>query len=125
MAEKNTAMSFITEFLRKSPEAPYAEIHKAAEAEGFKIYPIMFGRAKSLLGLIPEGGGRTRRAKKAAESEGGRRLKQGKSQRHSDVALNELSGFVDKFRDLEEERNRYRAALLNVEKILRSTLKSS
>ena len=124
MAEKNTAMAFITDFLRENPQAEYKDIAKAADEQGFKIYPIMYGRAKSLLGLIPEGGGRTRRAKRAAEEQAqGRKLKQGRGARHSEMALNELSGFVEKFRDLEEERNRYRAALINVEKILRNALR--
>jgi len=121
MAEHSPAMNFITEYLKKDPNASYGEISKAAEEAGHKIYPIMYGRAKSLLGLIPEGGGRTRR-RKAARATQARRLRQGRGGKLSDTAVTELSGFVDKFRDMEEERNRYRAALLTVEKILRDAL---
>ncbi len=121
MAEQSPAMNFITSFLKRSPEASYGEISKSAEEAGHKIYPIMYGRAKSLLGLIPEGGSRARR-RKAAGAGQARRLRQGRGGRLSDTAVSELSGFVDKFRDMEDERNRYRAALLSVEKILRGAL---
>ncbi len=120
MAEQSPAMNFITDFLKRSPEAAYGEINRGAEAAGHKIYPIMYGRAKSLLGLIPEGSSRSRR-RKARESQA-RRLRQGRSGRLSDTAVSELSGFVEKFRDMEDERNRYRAALISVEKLLRDAL---
>lgn len=124
MAEEQTPMAFITEYLKRKPAASYGEISKEAEAAGHKIYPIMYGRAKSLLGLIPAGGGsrsRRRRSKKA-EAGSSRKLRQGRSPKLSETAVTELSGWVERFRDMEEERNRYRAALLSVEKILKEAL---
>lgn len=125
MSEPSTPMDFITSYLKKQPEAAYADVNKAAQAANFKIYPIMYGRAKSLLGLLPEGGSRARRARRKAsggEESRSRTLRQGRGPRVTDQAVNQISGFVERYRELEEERNRYRAALISVEKILRQTL---
>jgi hypothetical protein len=62
-------MQFIVDHLKRSPNAAYAEIASAAKAKGHKIFPIMFGRAKKLLGLVG-GGGRTERAKPAGRKPG-------------------------------------------------------
>lgn len=128
MAEKSSnspAMAFILEYLKEHGDSPYAAVRAAAEADGHNIYPIMYGRAKTLLGMITEDSSRRRRRKKAAE-DGPARLRQGASQpAAADSSVNELSSFLDRYRELEEERNRYRAALLSVEKLLREAIEES
>ena len=60
---------FIVEQLKKNPNAAYAEIAAAAQKKGMKAFPIMFGRAKAMLGLVPSapgGAGKATRKKAAA-----------------------------------------------------------
>lgn len=58
------AMAFIVSTLKRNKDVAYADVQKRAEAAGHTIYPINFGRAKALLGLVKvaprkKGGGRT------------------------------------------------------------------
>lgn len=63
---KSESFDFIVELLEQNPEISYAEVAEAASAKGFKIYPIVYGRAKAKLGLVPtapRGTGAAARAK--------------------------------------------------------------
>lgn len=125
MAEKSSnspAMAFILEFLKEHGDTPYAQVRAAAEKDGHNIYPIMYGRAKTLLGLITEDSKRRRRRRKSDDRPA--KLRQGGPD-STDASANELSSFLERYRELEEERNRYRAALLGVEKLLRETLEAT
>ena len=51
-AKKSEALEFTRQFLREKPEASFAEIRDAAAARDIKLYPIVFGRAKALEGLV-------------------------------------------------------------------------
>jgi len=128
MAEKTSnspAMAFILEYLKEHGDCPYAQVRAAAEADGHNIYPIMYGRAKTLLGMITEDSSRRRRRKKVSE-DGPAKLRQGATEPvAADSSVTELSSFLDRYRELEEERNRYRAALLSVEKLLREAIEES
>lgn len=59
---------FIVARLTRNKKAEYADIREAAEKKGLTVYPIMYGRAKASLGLVPSGrrksGGRGRAAKR-------------------------------------------------------------
>jgi len=127
MPEKSStspAMAFILAYLQKHGDVPYAEVREAAESDGHGIYPIMYGRAKTLLGMITDENRRRRRKKSAAKSSGGpAKLRQGAPAATSTAT--ELSSFLERFREMEEERNRYRAALLSVETLLREALQNA
>ncbi len=59
------AFEFLVEQLRAQPTVSYGELRREAEARGLKLAPIMYGRAKALLGLVPvrpRGQGRARKA---------------------------------------------------------------
>ena len=45
------AFEFLVEQLRREPTISYGELKTTADARGLKIAPIMYGRAKALLGL--------------------------------------------------------------------------
>lgn len=49
---KSPAMEFAVAALRENPESSFRDLRAKAEASGFELYPIVFGRAKALLGLV-------------------------------------------------------------------------
>ena len=55
MVRKTTspAMDFIIAQLKKEPTVEYRTVKDRADERGMTIYPIMYGRAKALLGLVP------------------------------------------------------------------------
>lgn len=129
MSDKQSAspaMAFILAYLKEHGDVEYAQVKEAAEADGHNIYPIMYGRAKTLLNMITDESKRRRRRPAAPKGESAqsrsRRLRQGASGSASEATANELSSFLERFREMEGERNRYRAALLSVEKLLRQAL---
>ena len=64
------AFEFLVNALRHKPTSSYSELKIKADVRGLKIAPIMYGRAKALLGLVPvrpRGQGKNR--KKASVSE--------------------------------------------------------
>ncbi len=68
-AKKLTAMDFILAQLKKNKGVAYADVKAAAQKKGLVVWPIMYGRAKALLGLVPSaprGKGKTKSLKKAS-----------------------------------------------------------
>jgi hypothetical protein len=70
MAEKKTqaGYEFFIEALKANKAASYAELREKAEGKGFKVFPIMYGRAKAALGLVKSGAGKAKAAKVAKAS---------------------------------------------------------
>jgi len=68
---QSQAMAFLVSALKKNKKAAYGDIKAAADKKKLKLYPIMFGRAQALLGIVKSakrGTGKTARttaAKKA------------------------------------------------------------
>ncbi len=60
------AFDFLVQELRREPTLIYGVLRERCEAKGWKIAPIMYGRAKAVLGLVPVKPRGT--AKKAAEA---------------------------------------------------------
>jgi hypothetical protein len=136
MSEKSSnspAMAFILDYLKEKGDTPYRDVRSAAEAAGHAIFPIMYGRAKTLLGMITEPATPRRRRPRAPDADAGAddaplirgRLRQGSRGNIADSTAEELSGFLTRYREIEEERNRYRAALIAVEKMLRRTIQET
>lgn len=59
---------FLVNELRREPALAYAELRDRAAAKGFTIAPIMYGRAKAVLGLVPVRPRGTKAAEKAARA---------------------------------------------------------
>ena len=71
MASKKTSpMDFIVAALKKNKKASYADIKAAANKKGLTVWPIMYGRAKLLLGMVKPG--KKKSAKKSAKRGPGR-----------------------------------------------------
>lgn len=47
------AFDYLVQLLRNEPHAIYANLRDRCAEKGFKIAPIMYGRAKAVLGLVP------------------------------------------------------------------------
>lgn len=121
----SAAFDFLVGELRREPQISYGELRLRAEANGFPIAPIMYGRAKAVLGLVPV---RPRGSKKAAAEATAqaastptlpRMLKQVES-----VAADRFSKKLEEVRNLDQlvaavkeldaERRRLRTLLENV-----------
>src|SRR5262245_12698223 len=78
MATKKStaAMDLIVESLKKNRSASYADIKAAADVKKIKgVYPIMFGRAQAMLGIVKaakRGQGKAAKAKAQAKGPGSR-----------------------------------------------------
>jgi len=136
--KKNPAMDFIVDTLKSNRNAKYSDIAAAAAKKRLKIYPIMFGRAQALLGIVkssPRGQGKAARAKqKTAKSNASSvssasnampAVKRGPG-RPRKVAVagfdGTLEGIVSAVKSSEQSRARYRSALEKIQAILADAL---
>jgi hypothetical protein len=126
-------MKLIVSALQKKNDASYADVRKKAEAKGLTIYPIMYGRAKALLGLVPVaayGEGKQRatvakRAAKAAKSAGvdggfgSAQAKRGPGRpRKVASSVDSITAVIAALQDGGRERDRYRKAIEQIRAIV-------
>jgi hypothetical protein len=93
----SAAFDFIVEELRREAGISYGMLRERAAARGFAIAPIMYGRAKAMLGLVPVKPRGSGKARKAAAEAGPLRLKQVDS-----VAADRFGRQLDEVRNLEQ-----------------------
>ena len=108
-----TAMEFIVANLKRNKNAVYGDLRKTAEKRGLVIYPVMFGRAKLMLGYVKakprkdkkKAAKKTKAAKRSAGKRGPGRPRK--------VASRAVSsdGLVDAIRALVAENTRLRATI--------------
>ncbi len=68
-AKKNSeGLAFLVETLKKNRDVSYADAAEAAKKAGFKVYPIMYGKAKLMLGYVKAGSGAGKKAKAKAKA---------------------------------------------------------
>jgi transposase-like protein len=68
-------MEFLVESLKKDKSASYADLRAKADEKKLKVFPIMYGRAKAILGLVkvsPRGQGKVAKAQAAMVRRGRR-----------------------------------------------------
>ena len=105
------AMQAILDILKETPDASYADIRDATAAQGIKVYPIMYGRALALLGLVE------------VAPRGSKKLKKDELSRAAgDNAADTIESMVSSVRKAEQERARYKAALLDIASRIRRVL---
>jgi hypothetical protein len=123
--KSNPAMEFLVDTLKSDRNAVYAEVAATAAKKKLKVYPIMWGRAKALLGYVkvaPRGQGKMAKAKAKAAKAGAKR---GPGRPPKAKALSfdgSLAGIVAAVKGSEQERNRYRGALERIQAILADAL---
>jgi len=118
---------FLVNELRREPNLAYGVLRDRAAERGYKIAPIMYGRAKAVLGLVPVKPRGSKRAEKEAAATAPRSLKQVESvaavrfgkQLESVRSLEQLVGVV---KDLDAERRRLRAALERIVDLIEDAL---
>ncbi len=112
------AFNYVVSRLKRNPGASYADIRAGAEAKGLQIYPIVFGRAQALLGIVksaPRGQGKQRRAKRRAMGQ----VKRGPGRPPKRAASGDSLGqLIDGLKDAQRDHTRLRAALERVRDIL-------
>ena len=138
MAAKKTKGSnkpgydFLVSALEKKPDAVYGDLKAKAEQKGMVVFPIMYGRAKAALGLVPSGRGpakkktteRTTTRKTAAATSApkrrGRPPKARSAARNgADPRLNDLIGLIQ---SASTDRERMRSALEKIRDVIQSAL---
>lgn len=138
--KNNPAMDFIVDSLKSNSAAAYKDIAEAAAKKKITIYPIMFGRAQALLGIVKSakrGEGKAARAKagKAAKAAkvaspavAGAPVKRGPGRPRKVVAAaapsfdGTIEGIVAAVKGSEQAKARYRGALEKIQSILADVL---
>jgi hypothetical protein len=113
------AMDFVLAELRKNPDVAYAAVRDLAAAKGMQVYPIVYGRAKALLGLVPVAPRKRKKRAAAVASEpvpAKRRPRTPPAREGSPI--DSLQRMIDAMRDLEAERDAYKEACQKIVKIL-------
>ena len=117
------AFAFVKKYLEKKPGAPFAEVSKAAEKKGHKVWPIVYGRAQLLLGQAGDP-----KPKKAAGNKAGRGAKRlasplsatgrrgpGRPRKAvSGAPSDAVESLIIHIRELEQERDELRHKLAQV-----------
>ncbi len=120
----NAAMDFLVDALKSNRNAVYADVAEAAARKKLKVWPIMWGRAKALLGYVksaPRGQGKVARAKRAAAAQAaGAPVKRGpgRPRKVASAFDGTIEGIVAAVKTSEQEKTRYRAALAKIQAIL-------
>lgn len=126
-SKSNPAMEFIVDSLNSNRSAAYKDIADAAAKKKLKIYPIMFGRAQALLGIVkqaPRGQGKAAKAKAAAAS-GAPKRGPGRPPKAKAASVSfdgTLEGIVAAVKSSESAKARYRQALERIQGILADVL---
>ena len=131
--KSNPAMEFIVDSLKSNRSAAYKDIAEAAAKKKLKIYPIMFGRAQALLGIVkaaPRGQGKMAKAKAAKAGKpvaAAAPVKRGPGRpRKNPIAMpsfdGSLEGIVAAVKGSEQAKARYHAALSKIQAILADVL---
>ncbi len=121
------AFDFLVQELRREPNLLYAELRTRCEAKGWKIAPIMYGRAKAVLGLVPVKPRGSAKKQPAAAPKAPLSLKQVESvaadRFHKQLEdVRNLEQLVAVVKDLDAERRRLRELLERIVAMIDETL---
>lgn len=133
--KSNPAMDFIVDSLKQDRAAQYKDIAAAAAKKKITIYPIMFGRAQALLGIVKSakrGEGKAARLKAGLPAAAGAtpaKRGPGRPRKVAAVAVaapasfdGSIAGIVAAVKASEQARARYQTALTRIQAILAEAL---
>lgn len=115
------AMEFLLAQLKKSPKISYGDVKAAAAKKSLTVYPIMYGRAQALLGLVKV---KPRGSKKKQKRGPGRppvlgRRGPGRPRKQTN-AMDSLEAMITDMKDVARDRDRYQRALEQIARIIHS-----
>ena len=127
MATKKTspAMEFVVAALKKNPKVEYAAVKEAASKKGLTVFPIMYGRAKALLGLVkvsPRGTGKAAKAKARTTVRASKKKSVRRPRKDAGSSIDSLQEMISDLQNVASERDRYQKALEDIAKILDNAL---
>ena len=119
--QRNPMMAFVVEHLRNDPAATYGDLKAAAAQKGFKIAPIVFGRARKELGFSAMRDIKpVRSAPKASSPVAPMRPRRGNAAGAGFGG--DLAGMLGRLQEMASERDRFHAALQQISRVLRDVL---
>ena len=128
VTKKNSeGLAFLVDILKSKPSTPYAEAADAAKKKGQTVWPIMYGKAKLMLGHVKAGSGAAK-AKGAGKRGPGRPpkalgvIRRGAGRPRKVASTGGLDGFVAAVRSSQQDLNRLRSVLSKVQELIGSAL---
>ena len=131
MATKKNSegLAFLVDILKSKPSTPYAEAADAAKKKGQTVWPIMYGKAKLMLGHVKAGSGAAKAKARATGKRGPGRppkalgpIRRGPGRPRKAASTNSLDGFVAAVRSSQQDLNRLRSVLSKVRELIGSAL---
>ncbi len=122
----NPGFQFIIATLKKNPKATYKDISAAAAKKKMKVFPIMFGRAQAMLGIVkqaPRGAGKASKAKVRNAAPAVAKRGPGRPRKNPAPSMDgSLDSIVAAVKSSEQAKARYRGALEKIQAILADAL---
>ena len=127
----NPGFEFIVAALKKNPKATYKDITTAAAKKKLKLFPVMFGRAQAMLGIVKQaarGKGKAAKAKAKAKARAKALptpAKRGPGRPRKNAAPSidgSLESIVSAVKSSEQAKARYRGALEKIHSIISDAL---
>jgi len=125
--KKSPGFEFIIAALKKNRKAAYQDISAAAAKKKLKVFPVMFGRAQTMLGIVKaakRGSGKVAKAKaqKARAAAGKRGPGRPRKNAAAGAIDGSLAGIIDAVKTTEQEKARYRGLLERIKTIVDGAL---
>lgn len=120
----NSGFDFAVEVLRMTPDISFQELRARASMEGFNLMPIVYGRAKALLGLVPT---KPRKSKRQKEQEAAAAVLADPMdglREQTTGSMNSIDKLVDTVRALDQDRRKLREVLVAIHEICDRALKN-
>jgi hypothetical protein len=123
--KSSPVMEFVTDYLKRKRGASFAEIRDAAAKKRLKVYPIVYGRAQALLGIVksaPRGSGKAARAKAAKAA--GRPAGRGRGRPRASAAapMESRQGIIAAVEECQAAKERYRSVLARIQTLLQDAM---